>query len=105
MKLGGVVVNSTICGSNFILNIGCGLNLNNSRPTISVNQLLEESTRMQGGQQKIISREEYIARTFNNLEGMLDKFSSGLGHEVIQVFSFIINRLETLSNISRDPKR
>ncbi len=83
-----MVCSSTNWGGNFYLNIGCGLNLDNARPTISVNQLLEETTRH--GLHRI-SREEYLARTFNNLENMLDKFSSGRGQHVIQVFQLLID--------------
>ena len=38
VKLGGVIVNSSFIGSELMLNLGCGLNLDNLRPTVSVNQ-------------------------------------------------------------------
>lgn len=40
MKLGGVLVNSTLMGETFYILIGCGFNVTNSNPTICINGLI-----------------------------------------------------------------
>lgn len=86
VKLGGVVVNSSLSANNFIINIGCGLNLNNALPTISVNQLLNNQDLPSKSPCRIISREEYIAKVLNNMEALLDKFNHGKRCDVIQAY-------------------
>merc|ERR1711915_1064384 len=61
-------------------NVGCGLNLDNAAPTLSVNQVLNGigSTR--------ISREEYLAETFNQMELLLSLFNSGQSEQILQMY-------------------
>eukprot|EP00088_Acartia_fossae_P030779 TRINITY_DN31776_c0_g1_i1.p1 TRINITY_DN31776_c0_g1~~TRINITY_DN31776_c0_g1_i1.p1 ORF type:complete len:507 (+),score=78.12 TRINITY_DN31776_c0_g1_i1:46-1566(+) len=79
-KLGGVVVNSSMFSSNLIINIGCGLNLSNQKPTLSVNQLRREAGLSE------VSREQYLAATLNYLEDFLRRFDDGRAQEVIQEY-------------------
>ena len=57
IKMGGVVIFSSIFKDQITFNVGLGFNLNNSKPTLSFNQLLKNEK---------LSREEYFARIFNN---------------------------------------
>lgn len=76
MKLGGVIVNSSVLRSSMVLNIGCGVNLANSEPTLSVNQLLRELN------SPPVSREQFLAQVFNTLERIIEEFDQdGDGEE------------------------
>ncbi|CAO3698264.1 unnamed protein product [Rhizopus stolonifer] len=40
-KVGGLLVNSSFIHKEFLLVIGCGVNLNNSQPTVSINDVIQ----------------------------------------------------------------
>ncbi len=54
--IGGVIANSSVCGTEFVVNVGCGLNLDNAAPTLCINQLIQES-----GLTGSIAKEDYFA--------------------------------------------
>lgn len=68
MKLGGVLVNSSVTGQTFSLLIGCGFNVNNSNPTVCINDLLR--------QQKLdpLAPAQLIARSVTLLERYVCEF-------------------------------
>ena len=66
VKMGGVVVLSNIFRNEMVFNIGLGFNLDNSQPTICVNDMLRE------GHLPKLSREEFFANFFNCLESLFD---------------------------------
>nr|XP_002732728.1 PREDICTED: biotin--protein ligase-like [Saccoglossus kowalevskii] len=74
MKLGGVIVNSTYYSTEFRVVIGCGFNVNNSDPTICINDIIEQYNRDQGTTLKKISIEQLIARTVSNIESINQEF-------------------------------
>ncbi|KAI8074474.1 biotin-protein ligase [Gongronella butleri] len=41
-KVGGLLVNSSFAGSEFLLVVGCGMNLSNQHPTVSVNEVIAQ---------------------------------------------------------------
>lgn len=43
VKLGGVLVQSSVQGDSFTLVVGCGLNVDNSLPTTSINALIHQA--------------------------------------------------------------
>jgi hypothetical protein len=55
-RIGGVIANSSVCGSEFVVNVGCGLNLDNAAPTLCINHLIQES-----GLTGNIAKEDYFA--------------------------------------------
>ena len=77
-KLGGVIVESSILKSSMILNVGCGLNLSNEEPTLSVNQLVT------GLGAPSVSREEYLAHLFNALHSLITSFNAGHKQHVFE---------------------
>ena len=81
IKVGGVLVTTSIVGSQVIASIGCGVNLNNQRPTRSLNELISqfEGTRP-------ISLEHFLATVFNQLEELIDLVSSGHLNQVIETY-------------------
>jgi len=80
VKLGGVIVNSSFIGSELMLNLGCGLNLDNLRPTVSVNQLLV------GLGAAPVSRELYLAQIFDTLEFLIEQFNRGEEQNIFKMY-------------------
>ncbi|XP_072471010.1 biotin--protein ligase [Notamacropus eugenii] len=74
MKLGGVLVNSTLVGTTFYILIGCGLNVNNSNPTICVNDLIIEYNKKHNKNLSLFRVDYLIARTVTVLERLIDAF-------------------------------
>ncbi|GFS17509.1 biotin-protein ligase [Elysia marginata] len=77
MKLGGVIVTSTVMGSTIYSTIGCGVNVSNSDPTICINDIIELSNRSSGmtsGLIPLLSPAGVIARTLSTLEALLAQF-------------------------------
>ncbi|XP_058379061.1 biotin--protein ligase isoform X2 [Diceros bicornis minor] len=74
MKLGGVLVNSTLMGETFYILIGCGFNVTNSNPTICINDLIAEYNKQHGADLKPLRADCLIARTVTVLEKLIDTF-------------------------------
>ncbi|XP_066476952.1 biotin--protein ligase [Tiliqua scincoides] len=74
MKLGGVLVNSTLMGDTFHILIGCGFNVNNSNPTICINDLIIEHNKTKNTNLKPLSADCLIARSVTVLETLINTF-------------------------------
>ncbi|XP_028608328.1 biotin--protein ligase isoform X3 [Grammomys surdaster] len=74
MKIGGVLVNSTLMGETFYILIGCGFNVTNSNPTICINDLIEEYNKQHKGGLKPFRADCLIARAVTVLEKLIDRF-------------------------------
>ncbi|KAG7483610.1 hypothetical protein MATL_G00040190 [Megalops atlanticus] len=74
MKLGGVLVNSTLMGPTFHLLIGCGFNVSNSNPTICINDLVVQHNKEWGSSLEPLSTAQLIARTVTILEQLISAF-------------------------------
>ncbi|XP_069492198.1 biotin--protein ligase isoform X2 [Ambystoma mexicanum] len=74
MKVGGVLVNSTLMGSTFHILIGCGFNVANRNPTICINDLIDEHNKKADDKLKLLNTDYLIARTVTKLEGLIDIF-------------------------------
>ncbi|XP_047731055.1 biotin--protein ligase isoform X2 [Prionailurus viverrinus] len=74
MKLGGVLVNSTLLGETFYILIGCGFNVSNSNPTICINDLVTEYNKQHRAELKPFRTDDLIARTVTVLEKLIDTF-------------------------------
>ncbi|XP_015273427.1 PREDICTED: biotin--protein ligase [Gekko japonicus] len=74
MKLGGVLINSTLTGTTFHILIGCGFNVNNSNPTICINDLIMEHNKTKNTQLKPLSADCLIARSVTVLERLINTF-------------------------------
>ncbi len=82
IKMGGVVAFSSVFRDTMTFNVGLGFNLDNEKPTRSLNRILVEN-----GHDKL-SREEFFARVFNELEKLMEKLESGDGglQEVLDLY-------------------
>ncbi|KAH8381902.1 hypothetical protein KR009_000835 [Drosophila setifemur] len=77
-KIGGLVINTTLQGSQAIVNIGSGINLNNSKPTVCINDLIEEhNTRTPNNKLPLLKYELFIAMIFNEIERLLGEVQNG----------------------------
>ena len=65
IKIGGILVQSQIVDNKVEIFFGCGINVNNSFPTTSLNNLIHSSNL------EPISIEELIAETLNKLDYLL----------------------------------
>ncbi|EHB01737.1 Biotin--protein ligase [Heterocephalus glaber] len=74
MKVGGVLVNSTLMGETFYILIGFGFNVTNSNPTICINDLIEEYNKQHRAELKPLRADCVIARAVTVLERLIDMF-------------------------------
>ncbi|XP_069058637.1 biotin--protein ligase isoform X2 [Pleurodeles waltl] len=74
MKIGGVLVNSTLMGNTFHILIGCGFNVANGNPTICINDLIEEHNKRTEQKLTPLNTNSLIARAVTKLEGLIDTF-------------------------------
>ncbi|XP_017963393.1 biotin--protein ligase isoform X4 [Drosophila navojoa] len=78
IKIGGVVVNTTLLGSQAIVNVGCAINLNNSKPTLCINDLINEyNVRVPNSKLPLLKYELFIAMIFNEMEKILTEVQNG----------------------------
>lgn len=74
MKLGGVLVNSTLMGNMFHILIGCGFNVTNSNPTICINDLIYEHNKRYKTNIDPLRVDTLIARSVTALERLIYMF-------------------------------
>ncbi|XP_069800679.1 biotin--protein ligase [Dendropsophus ebraccatus] len=74
MKLGGVLVNSTLMGNMFHILIGCGFNVSNSDPTICINDLIYEHNKRYKTNIDPLRVDTLIARSVTALEKLIHIF-------------------------------
>lgn len=74
IKLGGVLVTSTVLGSTFHLLIGCGFNVTNSNPTMCINDIIEQYNREHSCSLQPLCCAQLIARAVSFLEGFISSF-------------------------------
>ncbi|XP_077402870.1 biotin--protein ligase isoform X2 [Vanacampus margaritifer] len=86
IKLGGVLVTSTVMGSTFHLLIGCGFNVSNSNPTVCVNDIIQQYNIQHNCNLEPLSCAQLIARTVSCLEALIDRFQHGGAEEILPLY-------------------
>ncbi|XP_010891889.2 biotin--protein ligase isoform X1 [Esox lucius] len=86
MKLGGVLVKSTVMGPTFYLLIGCGFNVSNSNPTICINDLVMQHNREHGTSLEALSSAQLIGRTLTFLEELICAFQEQGSEAVLPLY-------------------
>uniref|UniRef100_A0AAY4ENK7 BPL/LPL catalytic domain-containing protein n=1 Tax=Denticeps clupeoides TaxID=299321 RepID=A0AAY4ENK7_9TELE len=86
MKLGGVLVNSTVMGPTFHLLIGCGFNVSNSNPTICINDLIVQHNREHDSSLEPLNTAMLIARTLTHLENLISAFQERGPQAVLPIY-------------------
>ncbi|ESP03602.1 hypothetical protein LOTGIDRAFT_171251 [Lottia gigantea] len=76
MKLGGVIVNSSMIGSVIHTIIGCGFNVSNSNPTICINDIISNWNNNHGTFIPLCTTEQLIARTVTHIEQLIHFFQT-----------------------------
>jgi biotin---protein ligase len=79
-KVGGILATTTLLGSRVLLNLGCGLNLDNARPTVGLNDTLERC-----GSPRL-TLEHYVALVFNQLENLLHLLAEGRLEQILELY-------------------
>jgi biotin--protein ligase len=75
-KVGGLLVNSSFIRDEFLLVIGCGVNLNNPHPTVSINDVIEKHD----PKLKRLDKEEVLAHALVTFEKYYMEFcEKGMG--------------------------
>ncbi|XP_029658335.1 biotin--protein ligase [Octopus sinensis] len=82
-KLGGVIVNSSIATHSIDAIIGCGFNVENSKPTFCINDLIHEYNIENGKHLAPLNKDQLIARTVTIIEELIGRFNTK-GHEDFQ---------------------
>ncbi|VEN62867.1 unnamed protein product [Callosobruchus maculatus] len=77
IKIGGVMLQSSITDRCAIMNIGCGVNLNNPNPTMCINELISVTNETKGSHMSFIPYEAYFAAVFNEIERIYNKVQNG----------------------------
>ncbi|CAF0989299.1 unnamed protein product [Brachionus calyciflorus] len=78
LKLGGVLVKSSLMGSQIGLKIGIGFNLDNEHPTECLNSILKEKNL------PFCSQEVFLANFFNNFENCLNLLSESTFNSLLK---------------------
>nr|XP_057942159.1 biotin--protein ligase [Doryrhamphus excisus] len=86
VKLGGVLVTSTVMGATFHLLIGCGFNVSNSDPTACINDFIQQYNIQHNCNLQPLSCAQLIARTVNCLEALMDRFQQGGPDAVLPMY-------------------
>ncbi|XP_017848457.1 biotin--protein ligase isoform X1 [Drosophila busckii] len=77
-KIGGLVVNTILQGSQAIVNIGSGINLNNSKPTVCINDVITQyNNRHPAANLPQLKYEQFMAFIFNEIERILAIVQNG----------------------------
>lgn len=73
IKIGGLIVTTTIEGADAVCNVGVGLNLDNGSPTICINDLIRDFNSANPDEElRTFEPEVMFAKIFNELERSLD---------------------------------
>ncbi|XP_073770394.1 biotin--protein ligase isoform X1 [Danio rerio] len=84
VKLGGVLIRSSVMGHTFNLRIGCGFNVSNSQPTVCVN----DAVRAQGCGLPELTPEQLMGRCVTLLERYIEEFQrSGHTHLLTRYYT------------------
>ncbi|KAL6440601.1 hypothetical protein ACFW04_003233 [Cataglyphis niger] len=75
-KIGGLIVHTRMDGSNYVCNIGAGINLFNSKPTTCINDMISLYNKKYKTNLEKFTYEKYLALVFNQLEILLDNVES-----------------------------
>ncbi|ELU14557.1 hypothetical protein CAPTEDRAFT_134121, partial [Capitella teleta] len=76
MKLGGVLVKSSLMLKDFHCNIGCGVNVRNKDPTICINDLVEQHNIQNKTSLSAFTTEQIVASAISQIEMLVDLFQS-----------------------------
>ncbi|XP_022243675.1 biotin--protein ligase-like isoform X2 [Limulus polyphemus] len=74
IKVGGVLVNSSLSEGIVSCFIGCGVNIKNSNPTTCINDIIQFHSQANDSQLEQLTVEKFIAQTLTRLEDLISCF-------------------------------
>jgi len=74
VKIGGIIVNSSLWQNNFKITIGLGVNVSNEKPTDCLNSLVRGYNAAHGEQLPELEIEDVMAGTLNEIESLVKSF-------------------------------
>ncbi|GLV38483.1 Holocarboxylase synthetase [Carabus blaptoides fortunei] len=77
IKIGGIILNSSVESDLAVCNIGSGTNLSNSLPTTCINDIIIKHNQLKGTALKTLSFEKYLALVFTEMERIYDIIQAG----------------------------
>ncbi|XP_055545845.1 biotin--protein ligase [Wyeomyia smithii] len=77
VKIGGLIINSRFDSDQAVVNIGCGLNVNNSSPTGCIDDLIREFNAKNNTNYPCLRIEQTLALIFNEIERLYDAIQCG----------------------------
>ncbi|KAG8182667.1 hypothetical protein JTE90_019692 [Oedothorax gibbosus] len=104
-KIGGVLVNTTIQGSEACASIGIGVNLANRRPTICVNSVIERHNVIVGDTLPLYTTEKFIAGVITELEFLIDEFENRGADNFLELYySYWLHKEQrvTISSLQKE---
>ncbi|KAI8337299.1 biotin-protein ligase [Chlamydoabsidia padenii] len=82
-KVGGLLVNSSFLANEFLLVIGCGINLSNSKPTVSINDVITQHNRSLPR----LTPEDVLAKILVTFERFYNEFcEKGMGSWFLDLY-------------------
>ncbi|TRY60840.1 hypothetical protein DNTS_026780 [Danionella cerebrum] len=76
VKIGGVLLRSSLMGSTYTVMIGCGFNVSNSSPTLCINELVRRLNQDQSETLPELQIEQLMGRSITLLEKFIEEFQN-----------------------------
>lgn len=77
IKIGGIVVTSQVEANVIVCNVGVGINVSNSTPTLCINDLINEYNIKNGTTLPNFTLEKALALMFNEIERLINIVQAG----------------------------
>lgn len=85
-KLGGVVANTEISGTDATCNIGIGFNLDNRVPTTCLNELIKSFNTKHSTNLPYVGYEQFFANVFNEMENLIEMVQTGKMEQLFEIY-------------------
>ncbi|KAJ8954187.1 hypothetical protein NQ318_005782 [Aromia moschata] len=106
VKIGGLLATSVIQDELIIANVGCGVNLDNPNPTLSINDIIRTSNADKDTSIKTIGYEVYFAAVFNEIERTLNEVQKGNMDYVFDLYyKYWLHNNSNITVTSKDGER
>ncbi|ESO02413.1 hypothetical protein HELRODRAFT_65278 [Helobdella robusta] len=89
LKLGGILIRSTIMQDLIHINLGCGINICNKYPTTCINDLIEQHNKLRAGQSEPLPTftvEEFLGRLISQIDRLIQTYQSDEGAEFFELY-------------------
>lgn len=105
VKIGGVITTANCIGNDVIVNIGAGVNIANSVPTVSVNDIIKEHNEKNGTTSPEISIETFLGRYCSELEVLFDCLEKDADHFIDLYYKYWLHDNEDIKVQVKDQSK